>query len=541
MPSVKKLRSKIPRRKRVPLLPISTKGNLGEQEEDTSAVTASASSSCFPGEISNDKSLKCDQNPKRRWQSKPSEVKIGRSGSAERSRPEKRRFLAADVFLANDSRPITRSYYKWKENLKSAPSESSGVDSLSGIDVGKPEGAPDKDSKQTIASSEGTANAASVITFSEGDRCVSGFAPPSELLPDCTCHSSGKPTAPAPSKISRNCALEESVPEPKPDDDCESEFFSDLACSEQLSSDDDESSDYLTCSEFGSDSSCYLSALSKSPGEFSERSPCEPVPASYRLFHTYAQLLIHSGFHHEKQRGPSDLTEDNCSDEFTHLSFENDEDEESYLMLRRRERSHALLHDYAEEYCRTTDYGDLIVDQRLLMINWMVEHARVNRLQCETLFLGVSMLDRFLSKCFFKSDRNLQILGVSCITLATRIEENQPFNSVRVKAFKVGNNVYSRCEVVAMEWLVQDVLRFSCFIPTTYNFLWFCLKAAKVEVEVENLAKYMAVMSLLDHERLRFWPSTVAAGLLFLASSFTYNNDSCQWLKKSLQWLVKYA
>lgn len=48
--------------------------------------------------------------------------------------------------------------------------------------------------------------------------------------------------------------------------------------------------------------------------------------------------------------------------------------------------------------------------------------------QKETMFLGVNLLDRFLSKGYFITERNLQIVGISCLALATRIEENQPFN-----------------------------------------------------------------------------------------------------------------
>ena len=44
------------------------------------------------------------------------------------------------------------------------------------------------------------------------------------------------------------------------------------------------------------------------------------------------------------------------------------------------------------------------------------------------MFLGVNLLDRFLSKGFFKNKRVLQIVGIACISLATRIEENQPYN-----------------------------------------------------------------------------------------------------------------
>lgn len=49
-------------------------------------------------------------------------------------------------------------------------------------------------------------------------------------------------------------------------------------------------------------------------------------------------------------------------------------------------------------------------------------------LQPETLFLGVSLLDRFLSKGSFNSQRTLVLVGIASLTLATRIEENQPYN-----------------------------------------------------------------------------------------------------------------
>lgn len=53
--------------------------------------------------------------------------------------------------------------------------------------------------------------------------------------------------------------------------------------------------------------------------------------------------------------------------------LEEEEDEESYRMIRKRERRQLYLHDYAEEYCSTTDYGDLIVQQRLQMVRWILE------------------------------------------------------------------------------------------------------------------------------------------------------------------------
>lgn len=55
------------------------------------------------------------------------------------------------------------------------------------------------------------------------------------------------------------------------------------------------------------------------------------------------------------------------------MRFEAEEDEESYKRFRSREKNEAVLRDYADEYSSSTDYGDLILEQRLQMVNWIME------------------------------------------------------------------------------------------------------------------------------------------------------------------------
>ncbi|KAG8096958.1 hypothetical protein GUJ93_ZPchr0013g37958 [Zizania palustris] len=237
--------------------------------------------------------------------------------------------------------------------------------------------------------------------------------------------------------------------------------------------------------------------------------------------------------------------------------FENLDDEESYERYRQRERRGVVAHDYTDVYSSMPgNYGRAVVEQRVVMVNWIIEHSQVMKLQPETVFMGIGLMDRFLTRGYVKGSRNLQLLGIACTTLATRIEENQPYNCILQKAFKVGINTFSRCEVVAMEWLVQEVLNFQCFVTTTHHFLWFYLKAAKADEKVEDLAKYLALLSLLDHKHLSFWPSTVAAAVVALACLATDNESSCHLVMEShmrtknddlpeclmsLEWLINYA
>ncbi|KAI3497985.1 hypothetical protein L1887_33660 [Cichorium endivia] len=336
----------------------------------------------------------------------------------------------------------------------------------------------------------------------------------------------------------------------------------DLTCSESFSCGDDEydhssaectDANMESCEiEFSSDYTPSTWDLSGS--QFSERSFGDTTPSpTFQLFLLYRQKFCKSEFSPKVSS-----THNNNEPPKTTIKLlrpEDQEHEESYQMMRKRERRQVYLHDYAEEYCETKEFGHLVVQQRLQMVHWIIEQSANKEFQKETMFLGVSLLDRFLSKGYFINERDLQIVGIACLTLATRIEENQPSNSIRQKSFNIGSNEYSRSEVVAMEWLVQEVLNFQCFLPTIYNFLWYYLKAARADEDVDKTAKYLAVLTLLGHEQLCFWPSTVAASLVIIACLANNQHSSHQQIAsihngsndtdlpdciKCLEWLVKY-
>ncbi|KAJ0669328.1 putative cyclin domain-containing protein [Helianthus annuus] len=309
-----------------------------------------------------------------------------------------------------------------------------------------------------------------------------------------------------------------------------SEF--DLKCSEHLSSRYEEC-DYSSAMytdantescEFEISSDFDTSTWYDSGSQFSERSFGDTTPSpTFQLFLVYRQKFCKSEF---SSKVVSEQKDNQPSNRIVKLLRPEDEvHEESYQMMKKRERRQVYLHDYAAEYSGMKEYGDLVVLQRSKMVHWIMKHSAYKELQEETMFLGVSFLDRFLTKGYFRNKRDLEIAGIACLTLATRIEENQPYNSIRQKIFNVGSNEYSRSEVVAMEWLVQDVLNFQCYLPTIYNFLWFYLKAARAGQGVAKAAKRLAAHALLGHEQLSYWPSTVAASLVCLAC-LTVNKQS---------------
>ncbi|CAN6290168.1 unnamed protein product [Urochloa humidicola] len=338
---------------------------------------------------------------------------------------------------------------------------------------------------------------------------------------------------------------------------------SDLACQEQLA-DDAEATEYssaceeLTPSEPEEEEEvlsdpCRCAEYSLSPlisSSLTEDDAAAPSP-TFSLFLDFAEQFVPCV--HPEERAINNA----ALDLLTGRRFEDLDDEESYERFRRRERREVVARDYTEVYgSMPVSYGPLVVEQRVVMVNWIIEHSHLTNLQPVTVFMGIGLMDRFLTKGYMKGLRNLQLLGIACITLATRIEENQPYNCVLQKTFKVGINTYSRSEVVAMEWLVQEALNFKCFVTTTHHFLWFYLKAAKADDRVADLAKQLSLLSLLNPKQLSFWPSTVAAAVVALACLATNNESSCHLVMEthmrtqdddlpeclmSLEWLINYA
>ncbi|KEH40656.1 carboxy-terminal domain cyclin [Medicago truncatula] len=502
----KKLRSKIPRRKRrqiSPVLLVSPRFKASRENRGFSvgSVDSSSGSDFAGGEVS------CDS-------SRISAVK-GRTNS--------RSEISSGV-------ECVRRFEKRNENEVEV-SETSCVDSSSGVRrnlILKFENGKENDEVSEVCTK-------SELTFAENSKSSNGNSNlnlnlniSSEITRNDVV-SVNRASESEFSQISRNrnadenCVIAQSIMKNYSDN---SGYDSDLACSEKLQFsyyDDDESEEYCSSqgttfsdlhSDIFSEGSDYSpSQFIDSGSEFSQGSVGETPSHTYSLLLRYRDEFAKLG---SPVKATSIVVEDfSLHNNFSR--FEDIDDEESYQMLRKRERRQAFMWNYGERYFSATDFAE-VFQQRSRMVHWIVEHSYRKQLRPETMFLAINLLDRFLSKGYFKAERNLQIVGIACLTLATRIEENQQYNRVNQKNFYIEKSVYSRCEVVAMEWMVQEVLEFECFHPTIYNFLCFYLKAANADAVVEKRVTCLALLALSGPDQLCYWPSTIAAAIVILAS-----------------------
>lgn len=68
---------------------------------------------------------------------------------------------------------------------------------------------------------------------------------------------------------------------------------------------------------------------------------------------------------------------------------------------------------------------DISSNMRSILMEWLVEVADEYKLQPQTLYLGTSYVDRFLSRMSVTRSK-LQLLGTAALFLAAKLEEIYP-------------------------------------------------------------------------------------------------------------------
>ncbi|WIA17786.1 hypothetical protein OEZ85_009299 [Tetradesmus obliquus] len=170
--------------------------------------------------------------------------------------------------------------------------------------------------------------------------------------------------------------------------------------------------------------------------------------------------------------------------------------------------------------------------KRLVLVDWLIEVVDEFVLSQESLYLAISLLDRFLSmqavpRC------QLQLLGVTCLWVASKYEEVLP--PALQDFVEITDNSYEAADLIRMESLLLRQLHYELAVPTPLHFLHQLLSHAQAEefggasprgpcqpanpeqARLQHLAEYLLELALLTPETLRYRPSVVAASALQLA------------------------
>uniref|UniRef100_A0A8C6R3J6 G2/mitotic-specific cyclin-B1 n=1 Tax=Nannospalax galili TaxID=1026970 RepID=A0A8C6R3J6_NANGA len=174
-------------------------------------------------------------------------------------------------------------------------------------------------------------------------------------------------------------------------------------------------------------------------------------------------------------------------------------------------------------------------NMRAILIDWLIQVQMKFRLLQETMYMTVSIIDRFMqNNCVPK--KMLQLVGVTAMFIASKYEEMYP-PEIGDFAF-VTNNTYTKHQIRQMEMKILRVLNFSLGRPLPLHFLRRASKIGEVDVEQHTLAKYLMELTMLDYDMVHFPPSQIAAGAFCLALKIL---DNGEWTIKNKYATSKHA
>jgi len=158
--------------------------------------------------------------------------------------------------------------------------------------------------------------------------------------------------------------------------------------------------------------------------------------------------------------------------------------------------------------------ADINFSMRSILIDWLVDVHSKFGLKAETLYIAVSILDRFLSLKPI-SRHKLQLVGCTALWVASKYEEI--FVPEVADFVEVCANAYTKDEFLSMEFLILSSLKFELTSPSPLFFLERDLKTVRADFVVRNSCMYLCELSFLEPKLLGIRPSLLAASTLYLS------------------------
>lgn len=158
--------------------------------------------------------------------------------------------------------------------------------------------------------------------------------------------------------------------------------------------------------------------------------------------------------------------------------------------------------------------SNITPQMRGILINWLIEVNYKFDLMPETLYLTVALLDRYLSLGAIKKNE-MQLVGLTALLIASKYED---FWHPRVKdLISISAESYTRDQLLGMEKLILNKLKFRLNLPTLYVFMLRFLKAAQGDTKLEHLAFFLIELCLVEYEALKYKPSMLCAAAIYVA------------------------
>jgi len=152
---------------------------------------------------------------------------------------------------------------------------------------------------------------------------------------------------------------------------------------------------------------------------------------------------------------------------------------------------------------------------RGILVDWLVSVQQKYKLKDETVFLAVSVIDRYLALKATERQK-LQLVGVTALLIAAKFEEIYPPHVNDMVT--VTDKAYTRQEIINMEVTMLGALDFKICRPTPMQFFEKYQAANGCSETHRDLALYLLELALVDYNMIGYSPSHLAASAVLLSN-----------------------
>ena len=171
----------------------------------------------------------------------------------------------------------------------------------------------------------------------------------------------------------------------------------------------------------------------------------------------------------------------------------------------------------APDYTYLTRQTEINEKMRSILVDWLIDVHFKFGFTDETLFMTISIIDRYLSICQI-TRTNFQLLGITALMIACKHEE---IDLPKIDDFiYITDNAYVKSEVVKMEEDVLSKLNFAFLYPSPIKFYEYLSFHFNFEKKHHMMGKYLMESFLLDIKNCKYKPSIVSCACTYIVMKF---------------------
>jgi len=154
---------------------------------------------------------------------------------------------------------------------------------------------------------------------------------------------------------------------------------------------------------------------------------------------------------------------------------------------------------------------------RSILIDWLIDVHFKFGFTDETLFLTVSIIDRYISLSQITRS-NFQLLGITALMIACKHEE---IDLPKIDDFiYITDHAYVKNEVLKMEYDILNKLNFSFLYPSPIKFFEYLSVHFNFDKKMHFMGKYLMESFLLDVKNFKYKPSIISCACAYIVMKF---------------------